>query len=193
MAWFELSFLGSLGSWCKRGTQLFLPLCATKFRIISSTDLPKGGPERMNTHAQPEQLQPSIRFTQIISRAMPDYGDAGGISHYTGFPSLALICSSVFILADSAIRGCAISSVTLAMIALSDISLAFLSFLLLRIQLFSYQTRSNAVQSNPEDFLRAPHLPLPAVFPPCHLRDETSSDDRVAWFPTHTKRCIPYR
>jgi hypothetical protein len=82
-----------------------LSLSATKFRIVSSIDLPKGGPEGMDTHAQPEQTQPSIRFAQIFSQAMPDYSVAGGISHYAGFPSLALICLSIAILADSAIRG----------------------------------------------------------------------------------------
>ena len=122
--------------------------------------------------------------------AHPDSRVVGGISRYADFPSLALICLSVVIRADWVMRGCAISSVTLAMIALLDSSLAFLLFFLLRMRLFSYRTRSNAVQLKPEDLQTAPQLPLPAVFPRSHPCDETHSDARGAWFATHTKRCI---
>src|ERR1700682_224773 len=124
---------------------------------------------------------------------MPNHSGVGGISHHTDFPSLALICLSVAIRADWAIRGCAISSDTLARIAVLDASSAFLSFFFLRIQMFPNQTRSDAVQLKPDDLQTSPQLPLPEVLPQCHLPDEPSSDALVAWLPTHTRRCIEYK
>jgi hypothetical protein len=50
-----------------------LSLRTANFNIISSIVWPRGGPAGMNTHAQSEQPQPSICFTQVISRAVPDY------------------------------------------------------------------------------------------------------------------------
>jgi hypothetical protein len=55
-----------------------ISLCATKFSFISSIVLPSGGPEEVNIQAQWEQPQPSIRFTETISRAMPNYSFWGG-------------------------------------------------------------------------------------------------------------------
>src|ERR1700674_478500 len=85
-------------------------------------------------------------------------------------------------------RGCAISSVTLAKFALSDASLAFLSFFLLRIQSFSNQTRRNAVRLTLQDVQKAPQLSRLVVFPQYQFRDEPSSDARVTWRTTRTKR-----
>jgi hypothetical protein len=80
--------------------------------------------------------------TSVLNHTWPRVGNkaskiAGQSSHYTGFPPRALMDLSVFIAADLATRGCAISSVTLARVALLDVSLAFLFFFLARIQVSS--------------------------------------------------------
>lgn len=110
-----------------------------------------------------------------------------------GFPWLSSLCSTASGRADLTMCGCAIPSVTFPVVALSDASWAFLCFFLLRIQSFSTQTRSNRAQLKPRDLQTGRQRSLPAVFPPCPCRDETSSDDRAVRFLIRTKRCIRRR
>ena len=85
-------------------------------------------------------------------------------------------------------RGCAISSVTLARSFFWKTIFVFLSLFLIPIQSFSYQTQSNAVQLNLQDVQTASQLPLLVVFLQYQFRDEPSSDARVTWRTTRTKR-----
>lgn len=57
---FDYSALWRLGSGMIMANMGFKSLVAlhSKFCFVSSSDLPVGGPERWNTHAQLEQVQP---------------------------------------------------------------------------------------------------------------------------------------
>lgn len=79
---------------------------------------------------------------------MPDSSAVGGISHYKGSRCLGLIRLSVFIWADSVIRGFAISLVTLARRILLDAIFALLSLFLLRILLFPNYIKIEAMLFN---------------------------------------------
>src|ERR1700730_10176632 len=97
-----------------------------------------------------------------------------------GSRSLGLFRLSAILGTETAIRGFAISLVTLARKTLLDAILVFLSLFLLRILLFSDQTPSNVVRLKIEALQSAQRQSLPAVFPQCPVRDEPFSDARVA-------------